>query len=60
MLRSFEELLRDESGQTTSEYATILAIVVGIMLLVGFALRNEIVATFQAAINTMRRMRSGY
>jgi len=52
-------LLSDERGQDIPEYALLLALGVGALVLLGIALRDEIRATLQEAINLLRRARSG-
>jgi len=52
-------LLSDERGQDIPEYALLLALGVGALALLGIALRDEIRATFQEAINLLQRARSG-
>ena len=54
-----KRLLSDERGQDIPEYALLLALGVGALVLLGIALRNEIQATFQAAINLLQRARGG-
>jgi Flp pilus assembly pilin Flp len=54
-----KRLLSDERGQDIPEYALLLALGVGALVLLGIALRDEIRATFQAAIDLLRRARSG-
>jgi Flp pilus assembly pilin Flp len=54
-----KRLLSDERGQDIPEYALLLALGVGALVLLGIALRNEIRATFQEAINLLQRARSG-
>jgi Flp pilus assembly pilin Flp len=52
-------LLSDERGQDIPEYALLLALGVGALVLLGIMLRDEIRATFQEAINLLQRARSG-
>ncbi|MDT7885668.1 MAG: hypothetical protein RQ891_12530, partial [Thermoflexus sp.] len=54
-----KRLLSDERGQDIPEYALLLALGVGALVLLGIMLRNEIQATFQAAIDLLRRARGG-
>jgi Flp pilus assembly pilin Flp len=54
-----KRLLSDERGQDIPEYALLLALGVGALVLLGIALRDEIQATFQEAINLLQRARSG-
>jgi Flp pilus assembly pilin Flp len=54
-----KRLLSDERGQDIPEYALLLALGVGALVVLGIALRNEIRATFQEAINLLQRARSG-
>jgi Flp pilus assembly pilin Flp len=54
-----KRLLSDERGQDIPEYALLLALGVGALVVLGIALRNEIQATFQEAINLLQRARSG-
>jgi Flp pilus assembly pilin Flp len=54
-----KRLLSDERGQDIPEYALLLALGVGALVLLGIALRNEIRATFQDAINLLQRARTG-
>jgi Flp pilus assembly pilin Flp len=54
-----KRLLSDERGQDIPEYALLLALGVGALVVLGIALRDEIQATFQEAINLLQRARSG-
>jgi Flp pilus assembly pilin Flp len=54
-----KRLLSDERGQDIPEYALLLALGVGALVLLGITLRNEIQATFQSAIDLLQRARSG-
>ncbi|MGE4233352.1 MAG: Flp family type IVb pilin [Bacteriovoracia bacterium] len=46
-LRSF---LTDESGQATTEYVVFLVILIGIIIAVGFALREAILRLLQSRV----------
>lgn len=49
---------KDRKGQALSEYAVIIGVVVGILVVaVIIAFRNQIIAAFQAATNALRGAR---
>jgi Flp pilus assembly pilin Flp len=54
-----KRLLSDERGQDIPEYALLLALGVGALVLLGIMLQDEIRATFQEAIDLLQRARRG-
>jgi len=49
---------KDRKGQALSEYAVIIGVVVGVLVVaVIIAFRNQIIAAFQAATNALRGAR---
>jgi pilus assembly protein Flp/PilA len=53
VINYLKKLLRDESGQGMTEYALILALVAIGAIVAMTALREQIVAVFQAVTNTL-------
>ncbi len=52
LLRNF---LKDESGQATTEYVLLIAILVSILLTLAFAFKNKIQALFQGRLGNYLR-----
>ncbi|KKP36694.1 MAG: hypothetical protein UR28_C0039G0005 [Candidatus Peregrinibacteria bacterium GW2011_GWF2_33_10] len=52
-LSNVSKLLKDESGQTLSEYALILALIALVVVAVATALGDKIKAIFQKVIDSL-------
>jgi Flp pilus assembly pilin Flp len=59
MFNLFKRFIREEDGQDFAEYALILGAIGVVAIAVIARYRNELIATFESAIQALRMARGG-